>query len=42
MRATSSPPDNDLLFAIAEAQQGFFTMAQALEAGFDIVVGACR
>jgi predicted transcriptional regulator of viral defense system len=34
MRATSSPPDNDLLFSIAEAQQGFFTMAQALEAGF--------
>ena len=34
MRATSSPPDNDLLFAVAEGQQGYFTMAQALEAGF--------
>lgn len=34
MRAVSSPPDNDLLFAIAEGQDGYFTMAQAQEAGF--------
>jgi predicted transcriptional regulator of viral defense system len=34
MRAASSPPDNDLLFAIAERQDGYFTMAQAQQAGF--------
>ncbi len=34
MRAATSLPDNDLLFAIAEGQEGYFTMAQALEAGF--------
>jgi len=34
MRAAPSPPDNDLLFAIAEEQDGYFTMAQAQEAGF--------
>lgn len=34
MRAVASPPDNDQLFAIAEGQDGYFTMAQALEAGF--------
>jgi predicted transcriptional regulator of viral defense system len=34
MRAAASPPDNDQLFAIAEGQDGYFTMAQALEAGF--------
>jgi predicted transcriptional regulator of viral defense system len=34
MRAASSPPDNDRLFAIAEGQDGFFTMAQAQQAGF--------
>lgn len=34
MRAASSPPDNDLLFAIAEGQDGYFTMAQAQQAGF--------
>jgi len=34
MRAELSPPDNDRLFAIAESQDGYFTMAQALEAGF--------
>ncbi len=34
MRVIGSSPDNDLLFAIAEGQEGYFTMAQALEAGF--------
>lgn len=34
MRAASTPPDHDHLFAIAESQNGYFTMAQALEAGF--------
>lgn len=34
MRAAASSPDNDRLFAIAEGQDGYFTMAQALEAGF--------
>jgi predicted transcriptional regulator of viral defense system len=34
MRAASTPPDHDRLFAIAESQDGYFTMAQALEAGF--------
>jgi predicted transcriptional regulator of viral defense system len=33
MRAFSTPPDHDHLFAIAESQDGYFTMAQALEAG---------
>lgn len=34
MRAVALSPDNDRLFAIAEGQDGYFTMAQALEAGF--------
>lgn len=34
MRAVATPPDHDYLFAIAESQDGYFTMAQALEAGF--------
>jgi predicted transcriptional regulator of viral defense system len=34
MRAVASSPDNDQLFAIAEGQDGYFAMAQALEAGF--------
>lgn len=34
MRAVASAPDNDQLFAIAEGQDGYFTMAEALEAGF--------
>jgi len=34
MRAFATPPDHDHLFAIAESQDGYFTMAQALEAGF--------
>lgn len=34
MRAVATPPDHDHLFAIAESQGGYFTMAQALEAGF--------
>lgn len=34
MRAASTLPDHDQLFAIAESQGGYFTMAQALEAGF--------
>ena len=34
MRAVATPPDHDQLFAIAESQDGYFTMAQALEAGF--------
>ena len=34
MRATVSPPDKDRLFAVAEGQQGYFTRAQAEEAGF--------
>jgi hypothetical protein len=34
MRATLSKPDNDLLFAVAEGQDGYFTAAQAQEAGF--------
>lgn len=34
MRAISTSPDHDQLFAVAESQDGYFTMAQALEAGF--------
>jgi predicted transcriptional regulator of viral defense system len=34
MRAFVTPPDHDHLFATAESQDGYFTMAQALEAGF--------
>lgn len=34
MRAASTVRDHDHLFAIAESQDGYFTMAQALEAGF--------
>jgi predicted transcriptional regulator of viral defense system len=34
MRASSTAPDHDHLFAIAESQDGYFTMAQAQEAGF--------
>lgn len=34
MHAALSPPDHDRLFAIAESQDGYFTMAQALGAGF--------
>jgi predicted transcriptional regulator of viral defense system len=34
MRAIVTPPDKDYLFAVAESQDGYFTMAQALEAGF--------
>lgn len=34
MRVAASPTDHDQLFAIAESQDGYFTMAQALEAGF--------
>jgi predicted transcriptional regulator of viral defense system len=34
MRAAISPPNHDHLFAVAESQDGYFTMAQALEAGF--------
>jgi len=34
MYAKSNRPDQDRLFAIAESQDGYFTMAQALEAGF--------
>ena len=34
MRAETSAPDNDLLFATAEGQEGYFTMAQAQVAGF--------
>jgi len=34
MREESGLPDNDQLFAIAEGQGGYFTMAQAQEAGF--------
>ncbi len=34
MRAVSTPPDHDRLFAIAESQDGYFTMAQALDAGY--------
>jgi predicted transcriptional regulator of viral defense system len=34
MRAVATPPNHDHLFAIAESQNGYFTMAQALEAGF--------
>jgi len=33
MRAFATPSDHDHLFAIAESQDGYFTMAQALEAG---------
>lgn len=32
--AETVSPDHDQLFAIAESQDGYFTMAQALEAGF--------
>lgn len=34
MCAAISAPDRDRLFAVAESQNGYFTMAQALEAGF--------
>lgn len=34
MRAVISQPDHEQLFAFAESQDGYFTMAQALEAGF--------
>ena len=34
MCAATTPPDHDQLFVIAESQGGYFTMAQALEAGF--------
>lgn len=34
MCAATASPDHDQLFAIAESQDGYFTMAQALEAGF--------
>jgi predicted transcriptional regulator of viral defense system len=34
MCAATVSPDHDQLFAIAESQDGYFTMAQALEAGF--------
>lgn len=34
MRADISSPDHEQLFSIAESQDGYFTMAQALEAGF--------
>ena len=34
MRATSSSPNHAELFAVAESQHGYFTMAQALAAGF--------
>jgi len=34
MRAAATSPDHDQLFAVAESQDGYFTMAQALEAGF--------
>jgi predicted transcriptional regulator of viral defense system len=34
MHAAVSPPDHDQLFTVAESQNGYFTMAQALEAGF--------
>ena len=34
MHALTTPPDHDHLFAIAESQDGYFTMAQALESGF--------
>ena len=34
MCAESKAPDHDRLFAIAESQDGYFTMAQAQEAGF--------
>ena len=34
MCAAPSTPDHDRLFAFAESQDGYFTIAQALEAGF--------
>src|ERR1035437_257075 len=34
MYAVSTGPDHGRLFAIAESQDGYFTMAQAQEAGF--------
>lgn len=34
MNASLTSPDHDQLFAIAESQDGYFTMSQALEAGF--------
>ena len=34
MHAAATTPDHEQLFAIAESQCGYFTMAQALEAGF--------
>jgi len=34
MRALTTSPDFDQLFATAESQDGYFTMAQALDAGY--------
>ena len=34
MRALVNAPDHHQLFAVAESQEGYFTMAQALEAGY--------
>lgn len=34
MRAVATAPDFDQLFATAESQEGYFTMAQALDAGY--------
>ncbi len=34
MHAVISSPDHELLFAIAESQDGYFTMGQALKAGY--------
>jgi predicted transcriptional regulator of viral defense system len=34
MHAVVSPPDHEQLFAIAESQDGYFTMVQARDAGF--------
>jgi hypothetical protein len=34
MRAAATPPDQDHLFAFTESQDEYFTIAQALEAGF--------
>jgi predicted transcriptional regulator of viral defense system len=42
MRAESTSPAHDQLFAIAESQDGYFTMAQALEAGFARSTHSCH
>ena len=42
MCAKLASPDDDLLFAIAEGQDGYFTMAQAGQAGYSRSNQSCH